>query len=185
MELKFHRTNRTTIITWTIGAALLALYKVTGMDFFHVHYYLLFMGFVSILLSRNKYAFANDFGITIFYGPLLIKRPLLLKWEIVDSMQLSSSNFSWIQTLGARVQALAKMNVSASAIKVTLIEPLSAELQGNMKRYLSKCLFPPVEAINESGDEIFLKEQPSGGFNDFIKKLSLFKDLSGQAKNLS
>jgi len=185
MELRFHRTNRTTIITWTIGAALLCLYKVTGIDFFHAHYYLFFVGFVSILLSRNKYAFANDFGITIFYGPLIFKRPLTLKWKIVDSMRLTSSNMSGMQTTGARVQAPGKMNVSVSAIKVTLIEPLSSEVQAHVQRYLSKCLFPPVEAINDSGDEIVLKEPPSGGFNDFIQKLSIFKNLSGKTKSLS
>lgn len=185
MELRFHRTNRTTTVTWIIGAALLALYKVSGIDFFHAHYYLFLVGFLSLFLSRNKYAFANDFGITIFYGPLFIKRPLHLKWEIVDSMQLSSADFSWMQTLGTRAQAPTKMNVSDRAIKVTLIEPLSDETQVQMKRHLSKCLFPPTEAINDSGDEITLKEQPRGGFNDFIQKLSVFRGFSGQTKSLS
>lgn len=185
MELRFHRTNRTTIVTWIIGAALFALYKVTGINLFHAHYYLFTVGFLSLLLSRNKYAFANDFGVSIFYGPLLLRKPLLLKWDVVDSMQLSSSNFSRKQTLGARVQAPAKMNASVGALKVTLIEPLSDELQVQIKSYLSKCLFPPVEAINDIGDEIILKKPPIGGFNDFVQKLSIFKDLSGRTKSLS
>jgi len=185
MELRFHRTNRTTIVTWTVGAALLALYKVTGIGFFHAHYYLLLVGFLSIILSRNKYAFADELGLTIFYGPLFIKRPLRLNWEMVDSMKLTSTNISWVQTFGARVRAPSKVDVSVSAIKVTLIEPLSKEIQAQVKRYLSKCLFPPVEAITDSGNEIILKEQPSGGFNDFIQKLSVFKDLSERTKTLS
>ena len=179
MESKFHRTFRTSAITGILGLILLALYKMANVNFFYAHYYLIFISFLSATLSRNRYALVNEIGFTIFIGPLFRKSPLLLKWAEVESIQIASSNISWMGTFGARVQVPAKVAISVPALKISLVEPLSKEIQDQVKVYLNKCLYPPTEAINDAGDEIYLKEPPSGGFKRLLKIVTDIREAKG------
>ena len=93
------------------------------------------------------------------------------------SIEMASANINWIDTLGARIQAPAKIGIPVPTLKISLVEPLSEDLQNQFKTYLNKCLYPPKEAINDAGDEILLKEPPSGGFKRFLKKANDVREI--------
>ena len=131
--MKFHRPYRTTIVTWALGSTFFTIHKSTGFTFLHIHYYLLCVGIISALLSRNRYALANKNGLTIFYGPLFYKRPLIIKWDNLHSLDLISADINWMQTYGGRVRIPAKTTNQVPALRIKMVDPIPSDLMSGVQ----------------------------------------------------